>query len=71
MGAASNSTSAPRPPSLDLLEASSCPQHAPRPADGDQPGWAERESGASLPLINVSLQTFAPNMRQVVKVITS
>ncbi len=33
-----------------------------------QIGWAEKESGSSLPLVNVSLQVFGPVMRRVVKV---
>ncbi len=32
-----------------------------------QIGWAEKESGSSLPLVNISLRYFGPVMRRVVR----
>lgn len=48
------------------LDTPFCLKHAPK--KGDEQGWAERENGTSLPIINVSLQKFGPNMIQIVKV---
>ncbi len=33
-----------------------------------QVGWAEKENGSSLPLVNISLQIFGPMLRKVIKV---
>ncbi len=52
---------------LDLLESAQCQKHAPQAAS-EKMGWAEKESGSSLPLVNVSLQVFGRIMRRVVKV---
>lgn len=49
---------------LDILEAPFCVRHSPQAGDGQ--GWAERENGAQLPIVNASLQVLAPNLRKVV-----
>ncbi len=52
---------------MDFLEsAGGCPKHA--PTEEEDMGWAEKDNGTFLPMVNIGLQMFAPNMRQVVKV---
>lgn len=43
-----------------------CPEHAPKREENQ--GWAEKENGIQLPLVNMSLQLLGPKMKQVVKV---
>ena len=50
----------------EMFDVPFCPKHAPE--NRENQGWAEKENGTLLPMVNIGLATMGANLKTIIKV---